>query len=152
MKKLVVMLVALAASVALAAGALPAQVARHGAPTGQAQAVKQTRVVANCTRLAVKPRRVVVTCADGNIYVVFRQYASWTHTSALGRGAYWINDCKPTCVGGTFHHYPARLRLGQPVKTMQGQVFSHLQVRYVKQGMIHRVGYSLPTSPSPMGG
>jgi hypothetical protein len=132
MKKLVVLLVALAASVALTAGASPAQAVRHGAPA-HAQAVKQTRVVANCTRLVVKPRRVVVTCADGNIYVVFRQYASWTKTAAVGGGAYWINDCKPSCAGGTFHRYPARLRLGRPVHTKAGMVFSRLQVRYTKK-------------------
>jgi hypothetical protein len=146
MKRLVVLLVASAASVALAAGALPAQAAGQHARSGQTQMVKPTRVVANCNRLAVKPRRVVVTCADFGIFVVFRQYSSWTSTAALGSGIYRINDCKPSCVAGTVHRYQAQLRLGQVVKTKQGPVFSHLQVRYMKKGTMHRVGYALPTS------
>jgi len=146
MRKLVVLLAALVAASALAAAELPAQAAGTDSPAGQV--AKPTRVVASCSHLAVKPRRVVVTCADGNIYVVFRHYATWTHTAARGRGVYWINDCKPSCAGGTFHHYRAHLRLARVVKTRRGAVFSRLHVRYTTtNGTVHRVGYPLPTRP-----
>jgi len=145
MRKLVVLLAALVATAALAATELPAQAARPRDPA--AQAVKPTLVVASCTHLAVKPRRVVVTCADGGIYVVFRHYRFWTRTAAQGRGVYWINDCKPSCAGGTFHHHRAHLRLARVVKTRRGPVFSRLHVRYTTSGKVHRVGYPLPTRP-----
>ena len=147
MKKPVVLLAVFLTIVTLAAAQLPAQAAPDARPAAQAQALKRTRVVANCTHLAVKPHRVVVTCADGGIYVVFRHYRSWTHTVALGRGVYWINDCKPSCAGGTFHHYRAHLRLGRVVRTKRGPVFSRLHVRYTTNGTLHRVGYPLPTRP-----
>ena len=146
MRKLVVLLTALVATAALTTGVLPAQAAGSDSPAGFA--AKPTRAVANCTHLAVKPRRVVVTCADGGIYVVFRHYRSWTHTAATGRGVYWINDCKPSCAGGTFHHHRAHLRLARVVKTRHGPVFSRLHVRYTTpNGVVHRVGYQLPTRP-----
>ena len=146
MKKLVALLVSLVASATLTAGVVPAQAA--GPDTSAGRAVQRTRVVAGCTHLAVKPRRVVVTCADGGIYVVFRHYRFWTRTAAQGRGVYWINDCKPSCAGGTFHHYRAHLRLARVVNTRRGPVFSRLHVRYSAKGTVHRVGYGLPTRPS----
>jgi len=144
MKKLVVLLAVFLATATPAAAQLPAQAAK--APAA-AQAAQRTRVVARCTHLAVKPRKVIVTCADGGIYVVFRHYRSWTHTVALGRGVYWVNDCKPSCAGGTFHHHRAHLRLGRVVRTRRGPVFSRLHVRWTTNGTVHRVGYPLPTRP-----
>lgn len=146
MKRLVVLLAILASALALTAGAAPATAT--SAAGSVPQAAGRTRVLANCTHLAVKPRRVVVACADGGIYVVFRHYRSWRHLVARGRGVYSFNDCKPSCAGGTFHHYRgARLRLGHPVSTRRGPVFSRLHVRYVVHGKVHRVGYSLAVRP-----
>jgi len=152
MKWLVVLLLGVLLPAALVAGPMPARAAQPIAPAvvraaTHVQAAMPTRVVANCTHLAVKPRRVVVTCADGGIYVVFRHYRAWTRTLALGRGVYWFNDCKPSCAGGTFHHFRAFLRLGAVVMTARGPVFSRLQVRYLRGGVLHRVGYRLPTRP-----
>jgi hypothetical protein len=38
------------------------------------------------------------------------EWTSFGGPTAGGRGLMWLNDCKPDCAGGSFQHYPARVR------------------------------------------
>jgi|ERR1019366_8878986 hypothetical protein len=46
---------------------------------------------------AVKPKEIVLSCADGNAYIGSIRWSRWTSTSALGSGIYMLNSCKPDC-------------------------------------------------------
>ncbi len=40
-------------------------------------------------------------------------HIEWTGfggTKASGQGLMWLNDCKPSCAGGSFQHYPAKVQ------------------------------------------
>jgi len=41
-------------------------------------------------------------------------WLSWTQRSAFGRGFAWINDCRPSCAGGSFSKHRATVRATRP--------------------------------------
>ncbi len=104
---------ALAPALALAlSGSMTA--AASTAPTGQSQSGRVTSkavhhhkvVVFNCRgRAKVRPRTFVITCADRNDYLTKLRWDSWGPASAVGQGVEWLNNCKPDCASGTFHHH-----------------------------------------------
>ena len=53
----------------------------------------------------VEPSQQVLACADGADVLM---KLNWSHrgAQALATGSEAINDCTPTCVGGTFHKFP----------------------------------------------
>jgi hypothetical protein len=54
----------------------------------------------------VAPKNIS-NCGDGAIGLTSLHWTTWTPQLASGYGTYFLNDCKPTCVGGHFHDYPA---------------------------------------------
>ena len=131
-------------ALALLVGAL----ALPGAATSAVPAAAgRTRVIADCAHRTVEPRKVVITCGDGNIYVTVRTYGSWKARWALGQGRLHINDCRPSCAGGTFHSYPATFRFHRVVRTAHGRLFTRLGVTYVKGGEQRNREYALPRRP-----
>lgn len=64
----------------------------------------RTYVTHSCTDVKVRPRRIVFTCADGNLYMTSLRWRRWNHSrQAVGRGVFNFNDCEPSCADGTFH-------------------------------------------------
>ena len=53
----------------------------------------------------VQPRQIVLACADGNDVLMKLNWSHWG-AQGLATGSEAINDCTPTCVGGTFHKFP----------------------------------------------
>lgn len=53
----------------------------------------------------VRPKDVIVTCADANFRVGNIRWTGWGESFAAGLGTATINDCEPTCVAGHFHSY-----------------------------------------------
>lgn len=51
------------------------------------------------TGLAVRPRVVYLSCADGNEYLGSLTWTSWSTGRASGSGQFMLNDCIPTCAG-----------------------------------------------------
>jgi len=116
---------ALAPALALAlSGSMTA--AASTAPTGQSQSGRVTSkavhhhkakavhhhkvVVFNCRgRAKVRPRTFVITCADRNDYLTKLRWDSWGPASAVGQGVEWLNNCKPDCASGTFHHHSVQV-------------------------------------------
>jgi hypothetical protein len=74
-------------------------------------------------QFAVRPAQIGFT-GDGSGYVGGPRtssshfgrisWRSWTTRSAHGTGRVWINDCEPSCAGGTFHPYRVSVTLASP--------------------------------------
>jgi hypothetical protein len=65
-------------------------------------------------KLLVRPRSMVLACADANFYATRIHWTSWQPRTAAGSGTAHVNDCTPYCAAGHFHVYPLTLRLDRP--------------------------------------
>jgi hypothetical protein len=74
-------------------------------------AATQTVVPRDCVHEAVKPRSIIITCADANFVLTGLKWSHWRRRSAAGAGSAKINDCKPSCANGHFHKYPVSVSL-----------------------------------------
>ena len=117
------------------------------APAPAATPREKTEVIANCADRSVEPRKVIATCGDGNVYATIASYGSWRRKQALGEGRLHMNDCDPSCAGGTFHSYRATFRLYRVVDTRKGPLFTRLGVTYFQGGEEHEAHYVLPRRP-----
>ena len=73
----------------------------------------------------IDPASIPVACADGSAVLTHLTWGSWTGSKASGRGILELNDCTPTCAGGTFSPYAASVTLSDPMASRtQGQVFA----------------------------
>lgn len=41
-------------------------------------------------------------------------WLSWGRRSGIARGFAWLNNCRPSCAGGHFHPYRAKVRVRRP--------------------------------------
>jgi hypothetical protein len=112
--------------------ASPTAPASPAAPTGAGAVV--TRVVANCSvapdTLAVRPKGIVIACADGNLGVEKMSWASWGASTATGRGTLYENQCEPNCAEGKFATYQVAVTLSTVKSSSQGAWFSELAVTW----------------------
>ena len=74
-------------------------------PAGSAPAAAQPVLVDCVGHAKVEPSRQVLACADGADVLMKLNWSHWG-AQALATGSEAINDCTPTCVGGTFHKFP----------------------------------------------
>jgi hypothetical protein len=54
----------------------------------------------NCEIPEHKPESILITCADGGIYVEKIQWSTWGQEGATGIGIYSENLCEPSCAEG----------------------------------------------------
>src|SRR4051812_31556115 len=78
---------------------------------------------------AIRPKNASLT-GDGTLYVNSMTWQSWTDTSALGTGTGALDDCSPSCAGGTVTHEPAQLRLDRPVTACGTRYYSRAVVTW----------------------
>lgn len=69
------------------------------------------RVVGNCRQSQVKPKEVILACADVNLYVDKISWHSFGGGTATGSGTYVENTCTPDCAAGKYKSYPVSLTL-----------------------------------------
>jgi hypothetical protein len=81
------------------------------------------------TPAASQPARLVLSCADAGVQVN-ATWSSWSSTGAKGSGEVLVNSCEPTCVSGTFAHYPAVLQLGRPERVGLRVYFTELMISF----------------------
>ncbi len=65
----------------------------------------------NCETPEHKPESILITCADGGIYVEKIKWDSWGHTGATGVGVFSENLCEPSCAEGMRVTAAAKLTL-----------------------------------------
>jgi len=101
-------LTAASASLVIGIGmALPANAAAVPAAAHSAK-----HVVLNCNdKPEVRPRTIVLACADYGLGVEHLHWTKWTRHDAVGRGTFWQNLCIPNCADGHIEHMPARITL-----------------------------------------
>lgn len=80
-------------------------------------------VFVDCDGAAVhasaRPATIVLACGDGNAQLSGLRWRGWGRPAAVGRGAAVLNDCTPSCVGGTFREYPVLVKL-ERIKPCRG--------------------------------
>ena len=103
-------LLAVAVAVVALAVALPA-------------AATPTRGLPDCLgKPQVRPHEVVFACADDGFGADHLTWVTWGGARAVGLGSAYANDCKPTCVAGHVHRYPAVLIVSGTQKCPNGAV------------------------------
>jgi hypothetical protein len=94
-----------------AAGPAAADAPPHGTPAATGAHAAPPPVLLGCAGQGqVAPRRIVLTCADGNDVLRHMSWSVWSST-ALGTGTEWISNCVPDCASGTFRHYRVLVNL-----------------------------------------
>jgi hypothetical protein len=97
-----------------------------------AQAAMRTFAVSDCQHADIRPDSIMFACADGGYYVTHLEWSTWHQFRARGRGLFHLNDCKPSCAGGTFHSRRGRITLRRRLWCPEEKVyvFRHAIVVY----------------------
>jgi hypothetical protein len=105
------------------------------AGVSQVSAKRVTYVTApDCRHLKIEPHEILFACGDGGYYVDHLTWGRWDVTSAAGRGVFHINDCDPSCAGGTFHKRKGRIVLSKRTHCHEQNKYSFdkARIRYDK--------------------
>jgi hypothetical protein len=65
----------------------------------------------NCEIPENKPASIMITCADGGIYIEKIKWSTWSQEGATGLGVYSENLCEPNCAEGKRVTAPVNLIL-----------------------------------------
>ncbi len=76
----------------------------------------------------VRPREVVLACADANWGVAKLHWLRWGAGRAIGRGVGFANTCVPDCASGHFVHFRVRVVARRLVQTPLGLRYTRLRV------------------------
>lgn len=87
---------------------LVALVALACAVAAPAAPAAQVYLPSNCVDQKVKPKRVIVTCADAGFVLTGMTWRQWGQSRAQATGTARVNDCEPSCADGTVRSYPVR--------------------------------------------
>ena len=108
--------------------------AHHTAVRGARHARAATpTVVFGCSLGRVRPRTLILTCADRDNYLTRLSWSAWSSAVASGTGTQMINGCELDCAVGKFHSYPVDFVLWRsaPVPRHPGKrYFSRITVLY----------------------
>ncbi len=78
----------------------------------------------------MRPRAIVLACADANATVTDITWNNWGTDVATGRGTAVLNSCVPTCADGRFEHVPADLRLDRIEEGEAAVTYRRMRVFY----------------------
>lgn len=101
----------LSAHAALLGAVLCLGPAAVGAASASAAPPKPTVSLDCLGKPTVKPREVVLACADAGLGMRGIVWLGWGQPIAAGVGTAYANDCTPTCASGHFHTYRGVLLL-----------------------------------------
>ena len=73
-------------------------------------------VAANCQGHALRPRAIILTCADATARLDRIAYARYGGARATGHGRLRIDDCRPNCAAGRFRAARVSLALSRVVR------------------------------------
>jgi hypothetical protein len=101
-----------------------------------ASAASHQTVVVNCLgKGVVKPKEIVLACADAGILVHKITWSKWTANEAVGKGTLVWNTCLPTdCAGGIVQQYSAKIKLGRVASGPNISVFSGMTLTFQQYG------------------
>lgn len=81
-------------------------------------------------KLTYKPKRHLLSCADGNSGLRALSWSSWTDDTAKATGVYYWNNCDPACFTGKNLHSAATVTLKRVRSQNGADVYTRLVVRY----------------------
>jgi hypothetical protein len=84
---------------------------------------------------ARKPHTLRIS-GDGTLFVKHMQWSTWSKDKAAGHGTAALNNCKPSCAGGTFSHYPVSVHLSKPTKCTSW-VYDGVVIRWTQAKPAH---------------
>ena len=61
---------------------------------------------------SIKPVKITLTCADGNVGIEKITWTNWGKSSANGTGTYFYNNCTPYCAAGKFIRFKIAFSVG----------------------------------------
>jgi hypothetical protein len=94
----------------------------------------------------VRPKKIIVACADGNFWVSGLRWRHWGSPAAVGLGKGHANNCKPNCAQGRFSTSPATVRLtGLRICHKVVLQYRVMTVRF--RGRTARLGFGCDPSP-----
>jgi hypothetical protein len=110
----------------------PWVVTSSSAATKPASKLVRTVAVMDCGlgKPSVRPKSLVLACADANAEAVGLKWSSWGSAEAVAKGTYTWNLCLPYCAASKkWGRTAAALTLSDPVHTAKGWLFEQLTVR-----------------------
>ena len=117
-----------AAAVVMAAGVVTA------APASAVDA-NDTGIITCLGKEVVRPKQIVVTCADGGVSVGKISWSRWDANSARGTGTLSWNTCLPTdCADGIVETYTVRITLGRVASGPSVSVFTRMILAFPDGG------------------
>lgn len=91
----------------------------------------------------VRPRTLIVTCADANTLLTATKWSTWTAKGATGTTTFGMNLCTPYCAASPISYFPrSSVHLFAPVTSRRGTFFSQLAVRYVMGSKVKTFDFS----------
>ena len=100
----------------------------------EASGGKQVYFPNKCTNAKVKPKLVVLGCADFNFYMKHVEWKHWQGPHATGRGDTFVNDCDPSCEQGDFHKYSGELRVHKIKRCPQDGLRHYTKAKFSFRG------------------
>jgi hypothetical protein len=76
----------------------------------------------------VRPRQIVLACADANWGVAKLRWVRWGAARAIGHGVGFANTCVPNCASGHFVHFRVRVVARRLLQTPRGFRYTRLRV------------------------
>lgn len=128
---------ALAALVLAGAGYASQTATASAAPMRAGATAKAVPQVKDCGlgKNLVRPKSLVLACADANSQAVSLVWHKWTSTGASATGVYTWNLCVPYCAASNkWGRVAADFSLSDPVHTRQGWLFELLTVHITGAG------------------
>lgn len=121
-----------AAAVALTATSLAVAAPASAAGTAKAS----DTVVIDCAgKKVVKPKEIVLTCADAGVGVFKISWQRWGMNAAIGTGTLSWNTCLPkNCADGTVLTYPVRIRLSRLASGPGVTAFTRMKLAFPEGG------------------
>lgn len=103
---------------------------------GSASAATKPQVIQCDGTGIVKPKEIVITCADAGVVVTGISWKKWNANKATGTGTLTWNTCLPeSCVAGIVQTYKAKVTLdGLASAPGERDVFSQMTLTFTQGG------------------
>jgi hypothetical protein len=100
---------------------------------------QQVYAIGNCSKAEVRPSKLVLACADGNVYATGVRYSSYGGAVAIAKATAYRNKCEPDCAHGRFVSSRATIRLFS-IKRCGGRFFYTMARISTEPGVTWPVG------------
>ena len=100
-------------------------------PTAEAAPGGRTFVSHDCRHATIAPRQIMFACGDGGFYLTQGDWTTWHRYRAVGTALFHLNDCTPSCAGGTFHTMRGSIVLDRRERCPDARRHHHVFTRAV---------------------